>query len=449
MTTAPNGQGAAPEAARDGTAALSRIAPTIPRLTPRHPSTRRKFLDAAVEARPETPALPPPPDLTGWSYSRPRRYIVSPEDHELFLRSPAYTLVTGFIFSLTDSVRDRPVSTLRADEQLAIVKAIVEVLVEAHELLSTHPPEKTQSRFGNPAFRSYVDSVRAALPRWHRDKLGLRDDGLIAEVSTYLARALGSRARIDYGSGHELNFALWLLCLWRAAVVPASSFAALGLLVFPAYLRLVRAVQTTYYLEPAGSHGVWGLDDYQFLPFLLGASQLASGHAYITPRAIHSALTLEEAADDYLYLDQVRFVNRVKNVDGLRWHSPMLDDISAAKSWAKIEAGMRKVFVKEILGKRTVMQHFLFGSLVPAADGMSGALKDGEAESDDEDVAGAGDESGHSGEVQVFRDQQGKKHIHSPVGWSDCCGIRVPGSVGAAGERAKAEGRGLRRVPFD
>lgn len=416
---------------------------SIPKLFPRkRASLGRKAPEAPDPSPPPpTPPLPAPPDLTNHTYIHPSRRILGTEDHDLFLKGETCTLVQAWIFGLSDAVRGVPIPKQKGGEDVEAskpIRLIVKILEEVETILKKYPREDTGSRFGNPVFRTFLDQVERAIPAWHQ-QLGLSDAAQIEEVATYLQHSFGNRSRIDYGSGHEVNFFLWLLCLNRIGFLAdtGEQFKEIGLIVLPAYLCLMRHIQEEYYLEPAGSHGVWGLDDYQFLPFLLGASQLTS-HPYITPKSIHNALILEEEGDKYLYLDQVRFVNSVKNVEGLRWHSPMLDDISGARNWAKIEGGMRKMFVREVLGKVPVMQHFLFGSLIPAVEGMS----------EDDDMGREEEEAKEGGEVKVFDDKDGKRHVHSVVGWGDCCGIRVPAAVGAEGEERK-RGMGLRRVPFD
>lgn len=411
------------------------IPPLVPRGKPRPPQNPIPI--------PETPTFAPPPDPSTLRFSELERRILSKKDQELFRASPTYTLILAFIFSLSESIASKKISSVSISSSPPIVGHILCFLSAIDGIIKLCPPvDQGGSRFGNPSFRKFFDMIPVLSPSWHRT-LGITNPSAIAEVSTYLYNSFGNPARIDYGSGHELNFFIWLLSLNRLSILPESSFPAIILLVFPKYLSVLRRLQITYFLEPAGSHGVWGMDDYHFLPFLYGASQLIN-HPYIRPLSIHNDLVLEEEGDEYLYLKMVRWTMSSKSVKNLRVTQPMLDDISGAKSWAKVEQGMRRMFLKEVLGKLPVMQHFLFGSLIPAVEGMSREKAGvGHDEINEQDGSTEGREV-------ALHDHAGKVHVHRDAAWGECCGIKIPSTVAAAqARRKKGDGEVLRRVPFD
>lgn len=143
---------------------------------------------------------------------------------------------------------------------------------------------------------------------------------------------------------------------------------------------LIRHLVLTYTLEPAGSHGVWGLDDHSFVPYMFGSAQLGpaidpavSSHSAPVEGSVRSAPSPSKVADkgtvsDYkdtnMYFSAIQFIYDVKR--GPFWeHSPILYDISGIKyGWAKINKGMLKMYAAEVLGKFPVVQHFPFGSLL-------------------------------------------------------------------------------------
>ena len=130
-----------------------------------------------------------------------------------------------------------------------------------------------------------------------------------------------------------------------------------------------------YNLEPAGSHGVWGLDDYCFLPYIFGSAQLRNVQSYPTPSMTSDKAQVDRLKADNLYFAAVGFIFEVKKGPFFE-HSPTLSDISAVRSWIKVNQvgrvhlyrrglqskGLGKMYRGEVLTKFPVVQHFYFGT---------------------------------------------------------------------------------------
>jgi serine/threonine-protein phosphatase 2A activator len=103
---------------------------------------------------------------------------------------------------------------------------------------------------------------------------------------------------------------------------------------------------------------------------------------------------------------------------------------------------MIKMYLAEVLGKLPVVQHFLFGTLLP----YTGPPPPASAETVDPNDPHYGHAHSHDQGAAGQRE----------VGWGDCCGIPVPSAFGAAqAEKTQGltslriSGPGIRPVPFD
>ena len=306
---------------------------------------------AAIVLSPVPQALPVPPAAPPHAFQTPTKRIASPDD----------------IARFRASLHGRKLSDPLPAPPSAAVSALLDLISALTALVASAPPLPHNSRYGNPAFRLWheklTDSAGDLIARITSTAASPADlAGAEVELAPYLLDSFGNATRIDYGTGHETNFAAFLYCLARLGLITEPDYPAVVLRVFAAYLNLMRTLQDTYQLEPAGSHGVWGLDDFHFLPFIFGAAQLID-HKYMKPKSIHNPDILENLSKEYMYLACVAYVKKIKK-GPFAEHSPMLDDISGVPNWKKVNSGLLKMYKAEVLEKVPIMQHFLFGSLI-------------------------------------------------------------------------------------
>ncbi len=314
----------------------------------------------------------------GHIFVKPLKKINEGRDVPIFLTSKAYGDIMIFLLQLNRAMFPSYVQKSKSDQKKEVhtwdlgspevvfsepVLRLRFLLEALSRIIDEVPPDTGPRRFGNASFRKWYQIVEEQstnlLSRYLPDTIleyGLErkpDASPQDEISSYLLGSFGSAQRLDYGSGHELSFLAFLGCIWKLGGFSTSDVGkeerGIVLGIIDPYLSLIRRLIKTYTLEPAGSHGVWGLDDHSFIPYIFGSAQYGppispedqtptegSREGAPKPADVAKKMAVDRERNTNLYFGAIGFIYDVKK--GPFWeHSPMLYDISGVQAgWGKI-----------------------------------------------------------------------------------------------------------------
>ncbi|KAI4291678.1 serine/threonine-protein phosphatase 2A activator [Pancytospora philotis] len=242
------------------------------------------------------------------------------EERRDFTKTAAYALITEFIFKIDNSIK----TEAQQQPHDPFIKRL-------GEIVEGTPLSEKPSRFANEAMRSVIEQVQ---------ELARNTDGTSSrDEARYLSESFGNSIRMDYGTGHELNFLCYLYVRHRRGLLAINEVFA----VLTEYFRTIRAYIKKFNIEAAGARGCWSVDDYQLLPFLFGSSE-----NFDTP------LRIEDCGHGVFY-------EAWAGKDG----RGMLAKVCEL-GWPEINVGMLRMYDKEVLGKFVVTQHFIYSEYLPS-----------------------------------------------------------------------------------
>ncbi|KAH8413247.1 hypothetical protein KR009_009122, partial [Drosophila setifemur] len=281
-------------------------------------------------------------------------------DLAVWQRSRAYHDLIGYINGTSSAIQG--IKTTDQMHESEMLRKLLGLFDSLEQLVQQNPPLEQPQRFGNKAYRDFAREMREQLPEWVEQLLPPAKQRYHNELVQYLVESFGNATRIDYGTGHELSFLFFLCSLFKAEILQEQDIASAALRLFYRYLEFARQLQRTYNMEPAGSQGVWSLDDFQFVPFIWGSAQLAVKSPFDPAKFVDEQI-ISDFKDQFMFISCIDYICKVKT-GHFGEHSNQLWSITDVPSWAKINAGLVKMYQKEILSKFPVIQHVYFGELM-------------------------------------------------------------------------------------
>ena len=301
-----------------------------------------------------------------YNFCTPQKIGNKPDLMMRFKNSPAFQDLVNFLYHIQNKIKGMKKSDVPSTSNNECLKEFDNLYNKLEELYIKYPPREGKAKYTDPIFKKFHIELDTNYENIMKNTILSSDnipEKLILELRPYFMDSFGNPHRMDYGTGHELNYLCFLYVLYKAGLYTEDDFPFLALNTFFKYVIFMRKLQTNYVLEPAGARGVWGLDEYQFVPFIFGAAQLIDNKE-INPKGILDDNILKKYKDEYIYLDCVDYIKSVKTGASFGHYAPILESITNAKNWEKIAKGLVRMYQDDVLGKIVIIQHFYFGSVL-------------------------------------------------------------------------------------
>jgi len=324
------------------------------------------------------------------NWKEPSKKIFSGEDLETFRSSIAYNRIHQTMILLVRKVQgkdvvsnvldlnlvtkkgtlkklDQPIqeSSTSTDSRPRNFLGVLKILHHANVLIDETPPLEGPTRFGNFNCRVWHDKLNSDIDEWFLQNLDYDDAKYIIEAKYYLLNSFGSKIRLDFGTGHELSFIAFVGSLMDLGILNLDHVTGQDVLeLFAKYYDVARKLILVYNLEPAGSHGVWGLDDHFHFIYILGASEFVNNKLAPPVQQVLQNSNISYLKSTNLYVNAIAFIHKIK-FGPFNEHSPIIYDIHTSVTlWEKVLKGLLKMYEVEVLGKFPVVQHFWFGEVL-------------------------------------------------------------------------------------
>ena len=96
------------------------------------------------------------------------------------------------------------------------MKPLYDLLLVLIQWVDEIPPIEQPMRFGNKAFKTWLDRVTTHSTAQIKGLCNQPEFSFaVPELKAYWEESFGQYERLDYGTGHELNFIVFLFCMFK------------------------------------------------------------------------------------------------------------------------------------------------------------------------------------------------------------------------------------------